>query len=233
MWGIDLATVSWSPAIGNASAAAEILFHRSVESIKLAARELQHQTGLIYVHLMQTSSLKTKLNAAGFQIEADAIPFVIQVKAQLVKDRLTELLDRGDSEKAKLVLDQVLDLVIDFWSHGITEDTFNFHTNYGYTGADKLIQIDVGELHHSLPKLLEEARDQRILRNDSFKWLASTYPDLASYFTQQVHHWFPQAVAGLFASGIPSAGTSSTLTDRKEKYDGGEASGSFHELRPF
>lgn len=171
----------------DALAAAEHLLARTLDSYRLAAAELWQETGLVWLQLEPAGSGPLVRLGEGPALDAGRAPFILQHYAELVRHRIDDHEQTADHDGSRAVLDDVIGLIAAIWRKGITEDSFNFHNNYGYVQG-RLIQVDVGEFHKSMDMVREQLRDPKILRRKSQAWLRRKYPRLADYFEEQVRH---------------------------------------------
>ena len=170
----------------DALVAAEHLLARTVDSYRLAAAELWEETGLVWLQLEPAGGGPLIQLGEGPTLDAGRAPFILQHYAELVRHRIDVCEQADDHDASRAVLDDVIGLIAAIWRQGITEDSFNFHNNYGYVQGS-LIQVDVGEFHKSADMVREQLRDPKVLRRKSQAWLRRKYPPLADYFEEQVH----------------------------------------------
>jgi hypothetical protein len=160
---------------------------RDFMSYKIALEEMQDETGLLFVHLNQTTHLKKKLiiiDKLNIQhaIDLDKMDFVVQKKADLVYERISLLMKKGEVEKAKQSIDAILALITGRCEKGYHDRDPNIRTNCGFLG-EKAIKIDVGRLMK-----MEEIRKKERMLQELFRicgpfqiWLDNTYPTLGTY----------------------------------------------------
>ena len=167
--------------------AARAMLARAQDSYRLAADELADETGLVFLHLAPTTDFDHRRVSIDGEprLDADADTYIMQHRAELVRARIKASERAGDRAASLRVLDDVIDLIGRIWRQGITEDSFNFHNNYGYVG-DTLIQFDIGEFFKSWDRVREEMRELKVLRQRSQAYLRRKYPDLADEFDARV-----------------------------------------------
>lgn len=188
-WGMDLGKVDWSFKPGDALASAEIMGKESIKSYQLAYNKLKDQTALIYIQLVETNFLPNEIMIGGTKYNANKIQFILQHKVQLFGERLDQLMNATRVDDAKKEIDNLLDYIISLWKTGISEDTYNFHDNYGFFN-DRIVQIDIGEFHDRLDIVKKQIEKKLILEKTSFDWLKRRHPNLATYLTSQVKQRF-------------------------------------------
>ncbi len=189
--GLRLSDVPWARKLGDTDdAIAARIYTDGLASYRLAAAHLVDETGLLHFSSAPqdgAGSAVDVVEAGGERRRLDLGhgPYILQRRATLVADVLKERLAAGDTAGCRRVLDDVIGLILAIWRKGITDDTFNFHNNCGYA-AERLLQLDIGELIASRAAVLERAHTQKALQKKSFAWLARRDRRLADYFAGQV-----------------------------------------------
>ncbi len=156
-------------------------FLRDFTSYKLSYEQLPKETGVLYVHLNKTDTLKTKVQIIDklkieHTIDLDGIEFVVQKRADLVFPYLAKLIENGEIERSKRCIRSILDLVENRCAKGIYDEDPRLHRNFGFVD-DQAIVIDVGRLRRDPTR-----KDSRVVSQDLCKITASlqTYLDVAS-----------------------------------------------------
>jgi hypothetical protein len=162
------------------------LVENSTKSYALAFERLKDETAIMYVHVSNHALPGQKIILDEKEYDASELQFIVQEKVELVKDRIKRLMSRGDMEEVHKIIEDIMNFIAGMWQQGITEDTFNWDHNYGYTAADKLVQIDVGTFWEGDEYLKEEIRGRKLLDNESSKWLAENYPELVEFYKEKV-----------------------------------------------
>ncbi len=142
-------------------------FQSYVNSFEL----LKEETELEYLHLAQTDHLQHKLqlyDKIGIlrEVDLDDTCFLIQKKTDLLYPALASLIKKGETEKARQLIQSFVNLSFQFILKGIDNPT-TVDKNFGCIGL-KPVQIDVG----------------RVLVMESF---AKTGPNLDQIY-YSVHH---------------------------------------------
>lgn len=125
-------------------------FLRDFRSYTLAYTNLAHETGLLYLHLNETTCLKInariidKLNIA-HTVDLDTTDFVLQKKASLVYPHLLQLVQEEKIETAKQAITSICELVERQYKKGIYDEDAKIHRNFGFL-ENQAIVIDVGRL---------------------------------------------------------------------------------------
>jgi hypothetical protein len=104
---------------------------------------------------------------------------------QMVQERISATMERGDTVRAQEIISEILEFVFNLWKRGITEDTYNFHNNYGYLASGQLIQVDIGSFWKGAERVKEQMKKQLILQKESFAWLQTHYPGLAVFLQKE------------------------------------------------
>jgi len=69
-----------------------------------------------------------------------------QDKVVLVKERLYELMAKGEIIKAKKIIDKVIDFIIELWKYKIHENTYKFYSSYGIDSNEEVVLVDFLEI---------------------------------------------------------------------------------------
>lgn len=114
-------------------------------------QDLRQETGLIWIHLNKTASLKQKIiliDAKGEQhcIDADQAEFVLQEKAEPIFECLSRLYKEGKVAEAQKVINDFYIFIQNRTDRGYMDRDKVIGNNYGLVG-DRPIQIDVGQLY--------------------------------------------------------------------------------------
>ncbi len=149
-------------------------FHRQQRLEKLfkryqiAANALREETGTVWVHLQPDTALGKiarifDRDGTAYEVSLDAIPFVIQYKADLAGERLGQLIEKGDSEKLRDAALRITTFFTQRAHKGYTDRIQTLHNNYGFIG-EQFVQIDPGRILFD-PEVVEnsEKEVERIL----------------------------------------------------------------------
>ncbi len=166
--------------------------NRVFNAFKLSFDLLSEETGLLYVHLNQTQHVKKILpfcDALGKThfLNLDDLEFVVQKKADLAYNTLHSLMEKKESEGAKLAIDQLLALNVKLYQKGFRNRDPNFKSNCGFIGTDAIV-IDVGRI---LPleniKTAEEHKQELLKITPQFRaYISTQYPELLPHFDQAI-----------------------------------------------
>jgi len=125
-------------------------FEGWMDSYSLAFRELKEETGILYMHLTNTTSrhnkqitIRDRLNRK-YTLDADKVGFLIQKKVDLLYDRVLELTKAKDFDNLARVMKAYLSTVASRYQKGIKNKDHAWTHNYGVYGFDEVYEIDVG-----------------------------------------------------------------------------------------
>lgn len=163
------------------------------ESFKISFNSLKEETGLIAVHLGQTEPSKTLLTVVDAAGSKHKLPlyktsFVLQYKYPILMNEYLKARKEESPDKAKKILDALVDVVIRRAKLGVLNRDRSFLRNFGFDG-DKAYQIDVGSFFRN-SELKMDASFQKSIR-DSLdpvqEWLKENDPDMLSYLDTKLH----------------------------------------------
>lgn len=148
---------------------------------------VQEETQLRYLHLAKTDYLNHKLElydkiGVKHLLDLDSTCFLIQKKADLFYPTLSSLVQKGQIEEAKELIDSFVKLSFRFIKQGIVNPT-TLKKNFGSIGH-KAVQIDVGRIFTKENLGLNEApTTSQIAHSTSTlkKWLSEEAPALSDY----------------------------------------------------
>lgn len=155
-------------------------------SYKLAFEKLKNETGLVYIHLNPTKTLKTSVTLYDkikiqYKLSLDEFGFILQKKAKPFYPTLSKWIEEERLEDAKLAITQLVQLIKKRCSAGLFDKDPDLKTNFGFLeGAP--IQIDIGRF-----KLKETGANEvgRVLRKLE-AWLGERSPELTTYLHNEI-----------------------------------------------
>jgi len=146
---------------------------------------MQDLTGVVYIHLHPTDTLKMNLHftdklGIAHQIDLDKIDFVLQRKAEPSLSRIQRLMQTRDFDGAKRSISSLVTLIVERCKRGISDKDSSIDTNCGFLGKDA-VKIDVGRLGREINVATSSRCKEELVKIlTPFKeWLAFRYPDLA------------------------------------------------------
>lgn len=105
-----------------------------------------------------------------------------QTKVTVLEDIFNELIENKDLEKAKNLVDKVIDFMISLWKYGIHEKTFKFYTEFGLLN-NKIVLIDIGEITDNI----EGVKKQIEFKKPKLQGIRRYYNDeILDYFNEQL-----------------------------------------------
>jgi len=177
---------------------------RLVESVfsgyKLAFDSHREETGLLYIHLNQTTHLNhqiTVIDKLGCtrSIDLDATFFVLQEKAETTRQLFKDALARHDLDLVKKRLKQIFSLYVSEYQKGMYDRDHGVMHNTGFVG-EKPIHYDIGKLTKD-PSMKEKDVYKKDLIQVAHKfkvWLwvnyPQEYPDLLAFIEETLTDMF-------------------------------------------
>lgn len=154
---------------------------RTLDSYEIAFDALSDETGLVAIHFNdqpdQTIEIIDKLKIS-HKIEASSVPFIIQRRAVLVKERISQLMEKNDLQGAKEHLQSLFSLIRNRMEKKIEDLDPNLAKNFGFIG-NQAIEIDGGRFSKvQIPTLDPIERSKEDLQH----WINANYPELSKTF---------------------------------------------------
>ncbi len=152
---------------------------QTLKSYLIAEKYLKAETGIIGIHLGQNSNFDTPLTLVdklgiNHTLNPNDYPFVIQERAILVKEKITQLMESGKLLSARNALAHLYALIETRQEKGIHDGDPNLMKNFGFCG-DRPIQIDGGRFSLlPLPPNDKFNQSKEELQN----WIHQHYPEL-------------------------------------------------------
>ncbi|MGE5196235.1 MAG: hypothetical protein ACM3JI_02770 [Anaerolineae bacterium] len=190
----SLKAISWLPSFLSSfwqekKERKQKLFDSEIASYKIAESEFSQETGLLYLHLVQSCDLKKltivdKLQIV-HEIDLNHTAFAVQKKATLLYPKIQELMSQSNLEGAKQALSKLLELISSREKRGIFDQDSNLCKNFGFIEegsiSDRPIQIDIGRLQKepTSGKLASSGEDVQ-------HWLNHNYPELSKHFEHKM-----------------------------------------------
>ena len=149
---------------------------RDFISYKIAFDSLKEDTGLVYAHLNKSKNLHKSLTfydkiKIKHDIDLDSMQFLIQKKADLFYPAIQNMIDHGNTEKAKQHIEQLVHYLAMRSRLGLYDKDPDINTNFGIARG-KTVQIDVGRF-----------------RPDPMRAEASIYIDDITRVTDNLRQW--------------------------------------------
>ncbi len=170
------------------------LLTNSLLSYQFAKDYLKDETGVLYVHLNKSKDLPIKtafidrLNRK-YEINLNEYGFVLQKKAKTLESVLRGLVNKGDSEGIKEVLNSFLETITKISRKGFINADYNCVKNSGYLNG-KVIEIDLGSF---IPKDLSDplAYKSEMVKFTKYfiKWANKNYPEIIPYYESLIEEF--------------------------------------------
>lgn len=162
-------------------------------SWKLAFDELQAETGLVFVHLNKTKELNKDVvlfDKMGIRhvLAIDNYEFLIQRRAFMLTDALSDEMQSGHIDHAKGLLDNLFTTLLSEYNRGLGDNDHALMQNTGVLNGMP-IHIDVGQFVKNETFKETHVQAQEIF-NKTYKfriWLKKKYPELAVYLDEKLH----------------------------------------------
>lgn len=156
-------------------------------SWKLAYEELQHETGVVYVHFNKTDEVSQELEVfdkLGYEhrLSLNGIEFMVQKKTDMLCPILLKLKNENNHTASTALLDRLFAMLLSEYARGYAD---NDHALMQNTGVDNghPIHIDVGQFVKN-PNVTEARIYHQEIFNKTWKfriWLQNHYPFMADY----------------------------------------------------
>lgn len=180
-WGTDLGSARWTPFPGEERATATWMAGAVVDAATYAWDNLRTESALAYLHLAPSNEAED-LVVGHERLPVGQMPFLVQRRAEVLKDRLDRLMTDGRQDDACEVLDRWASFLLSLWARGIATHP-NFDENYGYIG-NQIVLLDVGDIRLG-PGAIQHDIDRRlVLTHPAHGKLQAKHPSLAQYVTE-------------------------------------------------
>ena len=165
---------------------------RDFTSYLMAIRDLQEQTGIIFVHLNKTTSLHKTITITDkkgnyFTINLDHYEFLLQKKADNIHDKIQFFMDNSQQAKAQSLIDSLITSLIARSIKSIIDDDAVLYKNFGCID-DKCLFIDVGRFRKD-PRIADPTiyiEDIYRITTPFTRWLKQNYPELDRYLDGRI-----------------------------------------------
>jgi len=156
-------------------------------SLKVAYDELQPETGILYIHLNKTHDLGIHLAIVDkmgltHHLDLDQYEFMLQKRADMLTSTLDKWMSSDQSEKAKLLIDELLDVISSEYQRGLGDSDHALMQNTGVLEGHP-VHIDVGQFGRN-EKFKETKVAKQELFNKTYKfrfWLKKHHPELSQH----------------------------------------------------
>jgi hypothetical protein len=164
----------------------------SFESYRLCYDLLKEESGLLWLHLNKTNSLKKKIAlidriGGRYEVDIDRTYCLLQKKADLIFPLLDALLQKKQKTEAKKVIQEILHLLVKSSQKGLLDKDAILDKNYGWI-AGSAMHIDVGRFVQD-----ERLKNPAVYKQEIVKvtsslrtFLAQHAPDLLEFYDTQI-----------------------------------------------
>lgn len=158
-----------------------------IKSCKIAFNHLKKETALLFVHFNKTTDLKRSLvifdkRGTSHTLTLDQMEFCLQRHALMICKVLKDYQLEGQQEKAKQLIDRLLQLILSEYSRGLADQDHALMQNTGVVD-NQPIHIDIGQFVYD-EKLKDPFFFHQELFTKTYKfkiWLSNHYPELKNY----------------------------------------------------
>lgn len=165
--------------------------HRLVDSTRIAAELLPHETAVLYTHLQRTKAIcpiTTIMDRHGdiIRVSLDTTQFIVQQKAAPLKQSIVKLMESNQKEQAEQCIASLFDLILVCAQKNVqdTDGALIRNNNIGLIN-NCAIYIDIGKLEQVPMNKVRLHNNLRRL-HPLLNWLKKEYPDLVPAFTQSL-----------------------------------------------
>lgn len=162
-------------------------------SYKIAYQHLREETGLTFVHLNKSKNLNIRMKLYDrlrncYIANLDDYEFIIQEKAQLVRDKITYLMQKGKREEAVIALHSLLNHIVKQCEKGFIDKDSGVSHNYGFVG-DRIIHFDVGRILQDASAKDPSYYQHEVLRvgKKLEEWIRLEFPMLLEDMEEVIH----------------------------------------------
>ena len=148
-------------------------------SCELAYSEWRKESGLLFIHLHPTKTLKQKLTlidklGIAHKIDLDQTAFILQKRVEMFSEKMERLRQNNDSEKIKECLASLVSLIQTRCEKGIENSDLRLERNIGFLGT-QAVEIDLGSFRRisHMESQEEKRRELRELK----RFIKHSYPE--------------------------------------------------------
>jgi len=166
-------------------------FESTIDSFEIAMQQLQHETGLIYLHLQRGDGLPilqvTDRANRNHRIDLNQTIFVLQKKATPIYDELENRYRTGGQASLEDGVGQFLSFLQKRCALHLADDDRDVQINFGFYNGEILL-LDPGRLFHD-PTLSRRDRFEREITVASKRlrqWLLQKHPESVAFIDQEI-----------------------------------------------
>lgn len=154
------------------------------ESVRIACEEIPMNTGVFFVHIGKNSSRLGRgiiYDKLGIQheIDWDKTDFLLQTRAEPVKQHLSRLFQKGQIKEAIAHMTKLIHSIEERSRLGIKNKDGNILENCGFVGDDYPIEIDIGSFVHRTHSVNPDPHSKAGMRArlQLLGWVKRNYPE--------------------------------------------------------
>jgi hypothetical protein len=170
----------------------KIALTKTFRSYKIAYEELKQETGIVFLHLNKSDTLKHKLTildnlSIAHQLDLDQMEFLVQKRADLFFPHFESTIQEKGLDGAKQIISDLVHFLTRRNQKGIFDKDPDIETNFAFLN-DQIVQIDVGRFSLDPQRRNPDIYHEEIIRiTDHFNlWLKQNYPSLSTHLEQEI-----------------------------------------------
>ena len=164
-----------------------------MKSWQIAFNELKEQSGLLVMHLNKTEdhwgtiTLMDRLGTP-YLVHLDQTEFYLQKKGILLEEHLLTLIRKGEIERAKKLIDKLLQIIISEYERGIGDRDHALLQNTGILPGDEIIHLDIGQFTQDKAFITPLCQNQELFSKTYrfSQFLQKQSPALASHLQKRL-----------------------------------------------
>ncbi|MBI3236613.1 MAG: hypothetical protein HYZ48_02775 [Chlamydiales bacterium] len=161
-------------------------------SCTLLYPQLKEQSGIEYVHINKTEGLHPTLTlydkiGVRHTIDLDKTEFILQKRADLIFDKIHQLMKNKQTQEAEEAIDGMLRCILTIYRNGVKDADHGLRNNFGYIGT-QAITIDLSSwiVDESI-KIPSEYKKEIIIKTQRLnRFLSKYYPDLHTHLQKRL-----------------------------------------------
>lgn len=116
--------------------------------LHLLEEKVEYIHSSIFKSLKIISNSKVPMNILANPTIKNGI--IKQDRVIIVKEKLDELIMKGDTKSAKEIIDKIVSFIIELWEYKIHENTCKFYSSYGINKKGKIVLVDFLEITNNV-----------------------------------------------------------------------------------
>ena len=168
------------------------LLERTFDSFQIAYTLFKEETGLIFIHLNKTNTLKKQITirdkiGRNHTLDLDQVEFILQKRGSTTYQTIDKWVQEDQIDKAKEGIHGILHLALKRCKKGIFDKDPDFKTNFGFVNEMPL-QIDFGRFSLDPNEKNPEVYIPEMIRITSLfrDWIEKNHPNLLNFFNTEL-----------------------------------------------